>query len=308
MLITQNLQSLYTSAEAHGITVPGSLKRLPDALHEFLNRAVDLINSADATGCCGESTVVDAEKVQALSELANAFRDDWATANPPSVEVSLSIFDRHGDPYAQRSLPLAAAAVSDIVDHATQAVLLSRSGQPMGSVLDDLESALVTYDVIPEEGEVPLTGCTVEVLIEIESLDIQDGPQYGGAVLASGKRVLVDRGQLPGAPVRLMHVAHPDARKYGIPDEATYDGAERLLRDLKLVPENLKLETRDLQDDSGGEITLSVKLPACAIYIGDLSVVRKYAATHWDLRFHAHSAAEQSEIVDRFVRTACAPQ
>lgn len=306
MLITQNLQSLYASAAAHGITVPDPLKRLPDALHEFVNRAFDLINSADATGCCGALTVVDAEKVQALSELANAFRDDWTMVTPPSVKVSLSIFDRHGDPYTQRSLALAAAGVSDIVDHAAQAVLLNRSGQPMGSVLDELESALVTYDVIPEEGEVPLSGCTVEVIIEVESLDIQNGPQYGGAVLASGKRVLVDRGQLSGSPVRLIHVAHPDASKYGIPDQATYDGAERLIRELKLVPENMKLETCDLQDDSGGEITLTVKLPASAIYIGELSEVRKYAATHWNLRFHAQSAAEQSELVDRFIRIACA--
>lgn len=300
------LQSVFTQAAALGVLIPNELKNLPDTLNEFVTVADGLVNSADNTGCCDELTVVDAVRVTALSKVVNSFRDEICELSQPSVEVSLSVFDRHGEPYASRVLYLAAAGVTDIVDHAAQAVQLHRAGKNMGSVMDELESALVVYDVIPDEGDWPLSGSTANVRIDLESIDIATGPVYGGATAASGKRALVDRSMLRGAPVHHMYVAYPGGGKFGIPPEATRDGAERLIRELGMVPMNLVVETQELGPDKLPEVSLTVSLPGNAVLIGDISDVVIYAAEHWDLRFRSLHPAEQSEVVDRMVRTVCA--
>ncbi|MDD1011127.1 hypothetical protein M5G27_27015 [Pseudomonas shahriarae] len=300
------LQSVFTQAAALGVLIPNELKNLHDVLNEFVTVADGLVTSADNTGCCDELTVVDAVKVAALSKVVNSFRDQICELNQPSIEVSLSIFDRHGEPYASRVVNLAAAGVSDVVDHAAQAVLLHRAGKNMGSVMDELESALVVYDVIPDEGDWPLSGSTANVRIDLESIDIATGPVYGGATAASGKRALVDRSMLRGAPVHHMCVAYPGGGKFGIPPEATRDGAERLIRELGMVPMNLVVETQELGPDTLPGGCLTVSLPGNAVLVGEISDVMKYAAEHWDLRFRSLHPAEQSEVVDRMVRTVCA--
>ncbi|MBV7547530.1 hypothetical protein KW849_14655 [Pseudomonas sp. PDM26] len=297
------LQSVFTQAAALGILIPDELKKLPGLLDEFISIADGLITSADGTGCCDELTVVDAAKVTELSQVVSSLRDDISTPNLPSIGVSLSIFDCHGEPYASRVVNLAAAGVSDVVDHAAQAVLLHRAGKNMGSVMDELESALVVYDVIPEEGDWPLSGCTANVSIGLESIDIETGPVYGGATASSGKNALVDRSMLRGAPVHHISVAYPGGGKLGIPPEATQDGAERLIRELGLVPLNLVVETQELGTDCVADVRLTVSLPGSAVLIGEISDVVKYAAEHWDLRFRSLHPAEQSELVDRMVRT-----
>lgn len=302
ILLQQHLQS----AIAQGMTVSSALKSLPQLLSDLVGHAVDLVNSANNAGCCDELTVVDSEKVNTLADFLQPLREEGFVPSIPDVEVSVSIFDSHGDVYGHRTVAVVAHGLSDIIDHAAQAVLLHRSDSEMGTVLDELELALITYDVIPDEGGLPLSGCTVEVKLEVASIDIEEGPMYGGAFLDNGKRALVDRSVLQGIPVHQMSVHYPDARKYGIPDEATLDGADRLIRDLGLIPVNLDLKTKDLGDDSGGDICFIVKLPATAVFIGDIGQVEKYSAEHWDLRFQSLSASEQSEVVNRYVRTVCA--
>ncbi|MDI2144941.1 hypothetical protein KBJ94_23105 [Pseudomonas sp. ITA] len=300
------LKSVFTQAAALGVLIPNELKNLPDVLNEFVTVADGLVTSAENTGCCDELTVVDAVKVAALSKVVNSFRDQICELNQPSIEVSLSIFDRHGEPYASRVVNLAAAGVSDVVDHAAQAVLLHRAGKNMGSVMDELESALVVHDVIPDEGDWPLSGSTANVRIDLESIDGATGPVYGGATAASGKRALVDRSMLLGAPVHHMCVAYPGGGKFGIPPEATRDGAECLIRKLGMVPMNLVVETQELGPDTLPGGCLTVSLPGNAVLVGEISDVMKYAAEHWDLRFRSLHPAEQSEVVDRMVRTVCA--
>lgn len=99
---------------------------------------------------------------------------------------------------------------------------------------------------------------------------------------------------------------YPGGGNFGIPPEATRDGAERLIRELGMVPMNLVVETLTLGPDKLPEFSLTVSLPGNAVLIGEISDVVKYVAEHWDLRFRSLHPAEQSGLVDRMVRTVCA--
>ncbi|MNG23111.1 hypothetical protein D3C84_1076750 [compost metagenome] len=63
------------------------------------------------------------------------------------------------------------------------------------------------------------------------------------------------------------------------------------------------METQELGTDCVADVRLTVSLPGSAVLIGEISDVVKYAAEHWDLRFRSLHPAEQSELVDRMVRT-----
>jgi len=67
-----------------------------------------------------------------------------------SVILNLNIFDADGSIVDGVTSTVSINALSDIVDHASQLVLLKRSGNNVDQVFDELEESLVVADVIAE--------------------------------------------------------------------------------------------------------------------------------------------------------------
>ncbi len=68
------------------------------------------------------------------------------------ITINLNIFDDAGNQVDSTTCPLTEAQISDIIDHASQAILVRRRFPvEVGNVLDELENALEVCDVINKE-------------------------------------------------------------------------------------------------------------------------------------------------------------
>ena len=67
------------------------------------------------------------------------------------ITVDLNIFNDDGDIVDGTTAELTRDQISDIVDHASQLILLRRAGKDISSVLDELDAALAVADVIDYE-------------------------------------------------------------------------------------------------------------------------------------------------------------
>lgn len=66
------------------------------------------------------------------------------------VTLDLNVFDDGGDVVDGTTATLSVEQLSDIVDHASQLILMRRDGQALDNVLDELDEALTVSDVIDE--------------------------------------------------------------------------------------------------------------------------------------------------------------
>ncbi len=67
-----------------------------------------------------------------------------------SVAIDLNVFDEDGEMVDTRKAELAPAQISDVIDHATQLVILQRAGKDIGEVLAELEEALLCAGLVAD--------------------------------------------------------------------------------------------------------------------------------------------------------------
>ena len=82
------------------------------------------------------------------SQFAATTEQALISYNAKLIPVGLNIFDDDGLVVDAATSDLTVQQISDIVDHASQAVLLRRSGHSIDDVLNELEEALISADVI----------------------------------------------------------------------------------------------------------------------------------------------------------------
>ena len=66
------------------------------------------------------------------------------------ITLDLNEFDADGIVVDGSTAQMTREQISDIVDHAAQAILVRRAGGNVDAILDELEEALETYGVIAE--------------------------------------------------------------------------------------------------------------------------------------------------------------
>ncbi len=87
-----------------------------------------------------------------IKELAEHFDLDFPGEG--EITINLNIFDDAGNQVDSTTCPLTEAQISDIIDHASQAILVRRRcPAEVGNVLDELEDALEVSDVINKKTE-----------------------------------------------------------------------------------------------------------------------------------------------------------
>ena len=70
-------------------------------------------------------------------------------AKSNEVKLNLNCFDSCGDMTGETKVKtLSLEALSDIIDHATQAIIARRAGAPTRDILDELDEVLSTYDIV----------------------------------------------------------------------------------------------------------------------------------------------------------------
>lgn len=67
---------------------------------------------------------------------------------PDAITLDLNVFDGEGNVVGGATATLTVAQLSDVVDHASQLILMRRSGQSFDAVLDELDEALSAADVL----------------------------------------------------------------------------------------------------------------------------------------------------------------
>jgi hypothetical protein len=72
---------------------------------------------------------------------------------PDLLTLDLNVFDDEGNVVDATTATLSINQVSDIVDHATQLILMRRSDQPIDGIMDELDEALSAADVIEQPGQ-----------------------------------------------------------------------------------------------------------------------------------------------------------
>jgi hypothetical protein len=97
---------------------------------------------------------------QMIEDLVSDLVDDPVDAADQTVTLNLYIFDDAGDVVDDATATLTVEQLSDVVDHASQLILMRRGGQPVDSVLNELDEALTVAGVIsaaaaPERTEIP---------------------------------------------------------------------------------------------------------------------------------------------------------
>lgn len=236
MSYTTQLRSFLSAVTASGFPVPAEVLALADSYDAIGKQADDVISSADNTGCSDDLTVVDAEELEALSELINSLRDSGAsTQEGPSATTSNQ---------------------------------------------------------------------SIQVQIEINTEDGLDDPSIGETTLAESKEVvLIDTSRLAECEAVIMEVKYPSAKKYGVPQVATRNGALAYVAKMGFTAKVLVLKTEDLGDDSGDIITLTVEMPATAIYSGSIDEAKEFAGLHWGKHFESLSQSEQEDVVNRFIQS-----
>ena len=72
------------------------------------------------------------------------------------ITLELNVFNECGDVVGTAPMQLTIDQICDIVDHATQATVIRRSGGEYEGVLDELEETLVVPGVLPTDGPLPM--------------------------------------------------------------------------------------------------------------------------------------------------------
>ncbi|WP_454838444.1 hypothetical protein [Pseudomonas mohnii] len=265
-----------TVLSGQGISVPPELFTYLTALESLQEAAETLISSADDTGCDASLTVVDSGYLkQVRNQIFELDRPLEATGEV-SIQLTLSTLDRFGELYGEIRPALSTAAISEILSIAVHAANIHGKGFYLGDVLDELVESLETRDLLNHQGELDLSKCTVEVTFDVDTSDGLQDPDLGAAVHAlTGRRVLIDRTHVAGASALHMNTSYPNASKYGIPEVATIQGAKALASHFGLEHSALELATEDTGDDSADQVVLTVRMPATAVYLGGMSLVRE---------------------------------
>jgi len=82
---------------------------------------------------------------------------DHVPSSLNSVPINLNVFDELGNMVegtTSKLTPLSKEQISDIIDHSSQLILTQRSGQKIGTVMAELEEALVVASVINKAPDV----------------------------------------------------------------------------------------------------------------------------------------------------------
>lgn len=75
-----------------------------------------------------------------------------------TITIDLNIFDNDGVVVDATTSDLTRSQISDIIDHASQLILLHRDGKDITDILAELDDALTTADVITDaENDVGLS-------------------------------------------------------------------------------------------------------------------------------------------------------
>ena len=67
------------------------------------------------------------------------------------ITIDLNEFDNEGNVVDGSTAELTREQISDIIDHAAQAILVRRDGGDVEAILDQLEEALSSYAVIDKQ-------------------------------------------------------------------------------------------------------------------------------------------------------------
>lgn len=100
-----------------------------------------------------------------------------------------------------------------------------------------------------------------------------------------------------------MNTTYPNASKYGVPEVATIQGAKALASHFGLEHSALELATEDTGDDSADQVVLTVRMPATAVYLGGMSLVRDVAGRKLPIGFDQLNADERINFVNQCVKT-----
>lgn len=122
---------------------------MSDKLYDLIR---DLHNSADNAGCSDDLTVVSQEGLLAVYREMLAVKGDLN-----QITIDLNVIDNAGVVVDATTADLTRAQISDIIDHAAQLVLMSRSGQKeqIDLVHADLEEALIVANVLEFDPPLP---------------------------------------------------------------------------------------------------------------------------------------------------------
>jgi len=293
-----------TVLSGQGVSVPPELFTYLTALESLQEAAERLISSADDAGCDASLTVVDSGYLKQVRMQICELDRPLVTIGEVSIQLTLSTLDRFGELYGEIRQALSTAAISEILSIAVHAAVIHGKGLYLGSVLDELVESLETRDLLNHQGDLDLSKCTVEVTFDVDTSDGLQDADLGAAVHAlTGRRVLIDRTHVAGASALHLNMSYPNASKYGVPEVATIQGAKALASHFGLEHSALELATEDTGDDSADEIVLTVRMPATAVYLGGMSLVRDVAGRKLTIGFDRLNADEQINFVNQCVKT-----
>lgn len=103
-------------------------------------------DALEAVALALASTIAPTVLEEAIATALDAYGNNADVAD--TVTLDLNIFDNDGNVVDGTTATMSVARLSDIVDHASQLILIRRGAQPLDNVLDDLDEALSVADVI----------------------------------------------------------------------------------------------------------------------------------------------------------------
>lgn len=133
----EHLSALVANLEKSLPTVHGYEKGFKDALESI---ALALA-----------PTIAKAALDDAITTALDAYANNVDKAD--TVTLDLNVFDDVGNVVDGATAILSVEQLSDIVDHASQLILIRRDGQSLDNVLNELDEALTVADVIDEAAE-----------------------------------------------------------------------------------------------------------------------------------------------------------
>lgn len=106
-----------------------------------------------------ESMDLSIDDVNELFDRADQAWESAKAGQTDSTVLTLNIFDDEGRVVDTTTTEMSLAQISDVVDHASQAILVRRSGGDINPILDELDEALSASNVLESSaGRKPRTG------------------------------------------------------------------------------------------------------------------------------------------------------
>lgn len=127
MAYTTQLRSFLADIAEKGVEIPDQITGLLNTYDAIGNSALDLILSADAEGCSEDLTVVNATKLDNLSEVLSVVRDNSPQVQPVKFSV-VGIYPESGQIVCHHVLAPNGARAFDFVDDDELKMVVSIAG------------------------------------------------------------------------------------------------------------------------------------------------------------------------------------